>query len=255
MFPKIEDWSEFVSQVSLICSLIIEATKTTEAAEAAEKKTHLVSVDEKTGIQALSRLEVPMSEGKDKRRECEYNRNGTTTLIAGFEVGEGKLINHCLGPTRTEKDFLSFCQNTVALYDQGDEVIFLADQLNTHKSATLVEWIAKEIDFQQDLGVKGKKGILKSMETRKAFLETPTHRIRFVYTPKHCSWLNPIENWFGKLQRHIITKGNFDSVEDLNTKITAYIDYYNQSMIVPLKWKFKGFNKNKKLKNCIIVET
>lgn len=246
MFPKIADWSSFVCQVSLICSLIIEAI---------DKKINLVSVDEKTGIQAISRLEVPMSKGKDKRREYEYNRNGTTTLIAGFDVGKGSLISHHLGPTRTEKDFLSFCEATAALYDKEEEIIFLADQLNTHKSASLVKWIAKEIGFQQDLGIKGRKGILKSMETRKAFLETPKHRIRFVYTPKHCSWLNPIENWFGKLQRHIITKGNFASVEELNIKIETYIDYYNQCMILPLKWKFKGFDKDKKLEDCIIVET
>jgi len=264
LFPKIEDWNSFVCQVSLICNLIIEATETTEtieateakeATEAVDKKTHLVSADEKTGIQALSRLEVPMSPGKDTKREYEYNRNGTTTLIAGFDVGKGNLINHHLGPTRTEKDFLAFCENTVALYAKEDDVVFLVDQLNTHKSASLVEWVAKETDCQKDLGVKGQKGILKNMASRKAFLENSTHRIRFVYTPKHCSWLNPIENWFGKLQRHIITKGNFDSVEELNTKIETYIDYYNQCMIIPLKWKFKGFNKEKKLENYIIVET
>jgi len=247
LFPKIEDWNEFVCQVSLICTLILGAVESTKS------KTHLISVDEKTGIQALSRKEVSLSPGKDKRREYEYNRHGTTTLIAGFDVGKGSLINHHLGPTRREKDFLAFCENTLSLYGKEDEIIFLVDQLNTHKSASLVEWVAKEIGFQQDLGVKGKKGILKSMESRKAFLETFTHRIRFVYTPKHCSWLNPIENWFGKLQRHIITKGNFSSVEELNAKIEGYIDYYNQCMIVPLKWKFKGFNKEKKLKDCIIV--
>lgn len=247
MFPKIADWEVFSKQVSLICDLIIKA------ASSCCEKTHLVSADEKTGIQAISRVESPMDLKRCKRVESEYKRHGTTTLIGGFDINKACLVHERLGPTRTEEDFLAFCKDTVALYPQEDEVVFLVDQLNIHKSASLVEWIAQQIGDQQDLGKKGQKGILKNMETRKAFLQNEEHRIRFVYTPKHCSWLNPIENWFGKLQRHVIKKGNFDSVDDLNTKIQKYIEYYNQVMIVPLKWEFKGFKKGEMLKDCIMV--
>lgn len=212
---------------------------------------HVISVDEKTGIQALYRKEVSMKKGRIKRKEYEYKRNGTTTLIAAQSVSTGELIYGHLGATRNEKDFLKFSQQTVALFPKTNRVIFIADQLNTHKSASLVEWIAEEIGYKKDLGTKGKEGILKSMDSRMSFLEKKNHRIRFVYTPKHCSWLNPIENWFGKLQRHVITSGVFSSVEELESKIRDYIEYYNQCMLKPLKWKFKGFKKNKILEYSI----
>ena len=110
-----------------------------------------------------------------------------------------------------------------------DQIVILADQLNTHVSESLVIWMAELEEYQRtELGIKGKEGILKSMESRRCFLEKPHHRVRFVFTPKHCSWLNPIENWFAKLQRHIITKGNFTSIADLETKIDKYILFHNK---------------------------
>ncbi|HHC80939.1 MAG TPA: IS630 family transposase [Flavobacteriia bacterium] len=212
---------------------------------------YVLSVDEKTGIQALERLEgkAPKSKGLHRRKEFEYTRNGTTCLIAAFDVAQGKIANQLINPTRTEKDFCDFIQQTVELYSTEDEIIFLADQLNTHLSESLVIYIAKLINFEGDLGKKGHKGILKNRNSRKDFLENPAHRVRFVYTPKHCSWLNPIENWFAKLQRHIIKNGNFPSVEELENKIKEYIDYYNKCLFKPLNWKFKGFSVDKPLLN------
>jgi len=195
-----------------------------------------------------------MRKGRNKRQEYEYKRNGTTTLIAVQDVSNGKIIEAHLGPTRNEQDFLKFCQRVEASFPEEDEIIFMADQLNTHKSASSVEWIAQKIGFKDCLGKKEQKGILKNMESRQAFLEDKTHRIRFVYTPKHCSWLNPIENWFAKLQRHVITGGVFSSVEELQGKIRDYIKYYNQCLLKPLKWKFKGFTKGKILENCIVLK-
>jgi len=116
-------------------------------------------------------------------------------------------------------------------------------------SVSLVEWVAEQIDCKEELGTKAYKGILKSMKTRRAFLEDESHRIRFVYTPKHCSWLNPIENWFAKLQRHVVRNGNFSAVKSLENKIESYISFYNRCLLKPLKWKFKGFIKAKELKN------
>lgn len=212
---------------------------------------HVLSVDEKTGIQALERIEAiaPESKGSHRRRESEYIRHGTTTLMAAIDVAKGEVVNHQLRATRNEEDFLAFIKATVAKYPGEEQLILLADQLNTHLSVSLVEWIAAQTGFKEALGIKGYKGILKNMKTRKAFLEKEAHRIRFVYTPKHCSWLNPIENWFAKLQRHTIRNGNFSAVEVLENKIEGYIGFYNRCLVKPLKWKFAGFIKAKELKN------
>jgi hypothetical protein len=112
----------------------------------------------------------------------------------------------------------------------------LCDQLNTHKSESLVRFIAQALGDDQVLGEKGKGGILKSMETRQAYLSDPEHRLRFVYTPKHCSWLNSIEVWFSILDKHILNRGNFTSIHDLTQKIQRYIAYYNQHLAKAWKW-------------------
>lgn len=203
----------------------------------------LLSVDEKTGIQALERQIVTHLGGK--RIESEYVRHGTTCLLAALEVGQGKVVHHLLRDTRKEEDYLELVQGLVSKYPKDKQLVILADNLNTHMSASLVEWVASEIGFEQDLGTKRYKGILKSMKSRKTFLEDPTHRIRFVYTPKHCSWLNPIENWFAKLQRQAINKESFESKQHLLEEIDKYIEYYNTYLVKPLKWEFKGFNKGK----------
>ena len=232
-----------MDRVSLICELILGAVNRTYP------NRHVISVDEKTGIQAIERFSQPAPESKGgyKRIEYEYIRHGTTTLIAANNVENGQWINYHLGSTRDEADFAQFISKTVDGLPEMDQIVILADQLNIHLSETLVRWVAQREQYEYDLGIKGKKGILKSKGSRKQFLENPDHRIRFVFTPKHCSWLNPIENGFAKVQRHIIRNGSFSSVKELESKIAAYIDFYNLQLAKPLKWKFNGFNYDKKL--------
>ena len=210
-------------------------------------------MDEKTGIQALERVEqrAPLSKGLTQRREFEYIRHGTTTLMAAVNVADGKIIHHLLNATRTEEDFCQFVEQTCQplLADPEAEVILLADQLNTHLSESLVRWVAQQIGFCGRLGKKGHRGILQNQLTRMTFLEDESHCIRFIYTPKHCSWLNPIENYFAKLQRHVIQNASFTSVKELNTKIQRYICYYNACLLKPLNWKFTGFCKDKPFAN------
>jgi transposase len=254
LFPKIADWQVFVAQVALICQLILSAIQEVSQPEKAEFRTYLFSVDEKTGIQALERLEqtAPASQGGGTRKEFEYTRHGTTTLIAALNVGTGQVQNYVLSPTRTEHDYHQFIEQTAQpILDTEPEarIVFLADQLNTHLSESLVLWAAMVNQIDNDLGIKGKEGILHNQQTRRVFLENEAHRIRFVFTPKHCSWLNPIENWFAKLQRHVITNGNFNSITALNLKIEKYISFYNKTLVKPLKWKFKGFIKAQMLAN------
>ncbi len=111
---------------------------------------------------------------------------------ANWEIAQGKVIAPSIGPTRTELDFANHIANTIET-DPEAAWIFIVDQLNTHKSATLVRLVAACCKFDIDEGVKGESGMLESMETRAAFLNDPSHRIRRVYVPKHTSWLNQIE--------------------------------------------------------------
>ena len=123
--------------------------------------------------------------------------------------------------------------------DPQAEWIFITDQLNTHQSASLVEFVAAG-EIQTDLGRKEKEGILKSMASRAAFLQDPTHRIRFVFTPKHCSWLNQVEIWFGILTRRLLKRGRFASTEELKQRILAFIEFFNQTLAKPFRWTYIG---------------
>ncbi len=197
----------------------------------------LVSTDEKPGIQALERdgATLPTKEDKVERREFNYVRHGTQVLTANIHLATGKLISPTIADTRTEADFVEHIARLIQSHSKAGLVI-LCDQLNTHKSESLVRLIAKVLGDDQVLGEKGKQGILKNMETRQAYLSDPQHRIRFVSTPKHCSWLNPIEVWFSILTKHVLNRGNFPSREDLKQKIQRYVTYYNQHLAKVWKW-------------------
>lgn len=200
-----------------------------------------MSTDEKTGIQALERKHPtrPMVPGKVELREFEYIRHGTQTLIANFEVALGRIIVPSVGPTRTEEDFVTHIERTIAT-DPDAEWVFVVDQLNTHKSESLVRLVDRLCNINADLGIKGKSGILQSMETRSAFLQDADHRIRFIYTPKHTSWLNQIEIWFSILVRRLLKRASFTSVEELRERILEFIDYFNRTMAKPFKWTCAG---------------
>lgn len=200
-----------------------------------------MSTDEKTGIQALERAHPtrPMLPGLIERPEFEYIRHGTQTLIANFEVATGKVTAPSIGPTRTEEDFVVHIERTM---DKDPEAawIFIADQLNTHQSESLVRLVAERCGIEEDLGVKGKSGILESMATRAEFLQDPSHRVRFVYTPKHTSWLNQVEIWFSILVRRLLKRASFKSVDELRQRILKFIDYFNKIMAKPFKWTYAG---------------
>jgi transposase len=177
--------------------------------------------------------------GRPERQEYEYKRHGTQCLIANLEVATGKQVSPGVGATRKEEDLVAHIEQTVAT-DAGGEWIFIVDNLNTHQSAGLVEWVAQAIGYEGELGQKGESGILQSMVSRAEFLSSGEHRLRFVYTPRHSSWLNQIEMWFGVLVRRLLRRSSFQSVGELREKILAFIEYYNEHLAKPYKWRYGG---------------
>ena len=183
---------------------------------------------------------LPLAPGKVERREFEYIRHGTCTAILSRDVVSGQVIAPTVGSTRTEADFLAHVQGVVATDPQVRQWHVVVDNLNTHQSEALVRWVAAESDLDSELGEKGNWGILHTQASRAAFLRDPAHRIVFHYTPKHCSWLNQMEIWLRILVRKLLKRGSFTSVEDLQTKILAFIDYYNRTMAKPFQWTYQG---------------
>jgi len=220
-----------------VCSTYLEAPR-----RAKEENTHTVSVDEKTGIQALERAAAtkPMIPGCVERREFEYIRHGTLGLIAGMDVCTGEILSPIIRETRTEEDFLEYLDGVVQA-DISANWIFVADNLNTHSGELIVRYVAEHCGIPQDsLGKKGRLGILKSVATRQQFLRDCSHRIRFVYTPKHASWLNQIEIWFSILGRRAINRASFPSLEHLRDRLLSFITYYNDTYAKPFKWTYTG---------------
>jgi hypothetical protein len=230
-----DDPDTFDAEVKQVCNHYLSAFDLHQAG------IRLVSTDEKSGLQVLERKHPtrPMIPGKVEWREYEYIRHGTVCLFGNLEVATGQIIRPSLAPTRTEEDFVAHIRQTIALDPQASW-IFIADQLNTHQSEGLVRLVAELCQIETDLGLKGKSGILKSRQTRKAFLTDESHRIRFVFTPIHTSWLNQIEIWFSILVRKLLKRASFSSTHELCQRILNFIDYFNKTMAKPFKWTYTG---------------
>jgi transposase len=214
-----------------------------QAALRAKESERTISMDELTGVQALERKhpDLPMQPGHVLRREFEYIRHGTLSWFINFDVVTGQVIEPTFGPTRNEVDALAHLQRLIASDPHATKWHLVLDNLNIHQSEALVRWIAEQEGIDQEtLGVKGKSGVLRSMESRAAFLHDPTHRVVFYYTPKHASWMNQVEIWLSILVRKLLKRGNFTSLEDLRNQILAFVAYYNATMAKPIKWTYTG---------------
>ena len=154
-------------------------------------------------------------------------------------MATGRVVSPTLSDTHSEEDFAEHIRQTVDADPEGSW-IFGVDQLNTHKSARLVELVAQPCGTTADLGRKGRCGHLASMTTRKRSLENREHRIRFVYTPRHCSWLNQVEIWFSVLARRLLRRGSFASKEELRERVLRFIDYFNAVPAKPYRWTYTG---------------
>jgi len=175
----------------------------------------LLSIDEKTGMQALSRARAltPAEPGKMARQDFEYRRNGTRCLFACFNVKTGKVLGRCT-LQRKRKDFLSFLNLVARRYPRG-RVHLILDNLNTHvdtrKGAFMTEWNRRHGD-----------------------------RFVFHYTPTHGSWLNQVELWFGIVTRRILRYGQFENPDALVAAIDAFIADWNANEAHPFRWTYNG---------------
>ena len=165
----------------------------------------VLCVDEKSQIQALDRTMpvLPMQPGKIEARSHDYVRHGTTTLFAALEIATGK-VTAALKPRHRNQEFLAFLKQVERAYrdvvnDHGEpvELHLVMDNYAAHKHANVRAWLAVN----------------------------PRFVIHF--TPTHASWMNLVEVWFSLIERQAIHRGVFTSVKDLNAKIRAYIDGWN----------------------------
>jgi transposase len=218
------------------------------AAERATRGERTISMDELTGVQALERKypDLPMQPGHVLRREFEYIRHGTLSWFINFDVVGGQVIETSWGPTRNEEDALVHLQRLIESDPRATKWHLMLDNLNIHQSASLVRWVAQREGIDPEmLGVKGKSGILRSMESRATFLHDLTHQVVFYYTPKHASWMNQVEIWLSILVRKLLKRGNFTSLDDLRDQILAFIAYYNRTMAKPIKWTYTGLSPDR----------
>jgi transposase len=237
-FTTEKDPELFKAQVQEVCGAYLNAASAHE-----QDNTHTVCVDEMTSLQANeqradTKLPRPGQAGK---RECQYTRHGTQSLTGSWHVTLGQMIHTTIDATRNGEDFADHIEQTIRT-DPAANWVFVMDNLNTHYGEEVVRRIARLHGIADaTLGDKKKRrGILGSTKSRREFLTDPSHRIRFVFLPKHSSWLNQIEVVFGIISKRVMRHGSFTSTDDLKSKLLAFIEYFNQTFAKPFNWTYTG---------------
>ncbi len=169
----------------------------------------ILSVDEKTSIQALDRTQprLPMKPHRVERLSHEYKRNGTASLLAALEVHSGQVHGQSIRHNNSET-FIRFLRKMLHNYPDKELYVVL-DNGSSHRSKRTITWVNKQ------------------------------KRIHLMFTPTHTSWLNQIEIWFGILTRKVVRRGIFRSREELVTKLMSFIEAYNKDAR-PFEWTYKA---------------
>ena len=167
----------------------------------------VLSVDEKTQIQALDRTQplLPLKPGQIERRTHDYKRNGTTSLYAAFNILTGNVIGRVTKRHRA-KEFLDFLRQIDRSTPKDLDLHIILDNSSTHKTPDVKKW----------------------MESHPRFI--------FHFTPTSASWLNAVEGWFAQLERRAIYRGVFTSVKELRDEIHRFIKVHNAESAKPFKW-------------------
>lgn len=220
---------DFDEKARAICQLYVEAPKLYQQGRL------VICSDEKTGMQILERKYPtrPVEPGKPERREHEYIRHGVRALIGSFAVPTGEVVWD-LGLTRTSHDFAAHMAKVAERFAEMERFDWILDNLNTHWSLPVCQLVAELSD------VPFVPGELRTGEERRAFLTDPSHKHVFHFTPKHGSWLNQVELWFGVLARRFLARGNFPSAEDFENRFRQFLDDYNLNWAHPYRWTYTG---------------
>jgi len=195
---------EFEPKVRRICDLYLNPP---EGAT-------VICVDEKPGMQAISRRYVTRYTPEGIRYEFEYKRHGTSTLLAAFNIETGELFGRIR--RRTSDGLVSFMEELALEYPTGP-VYVVWDNLNVHHDGPSKRW--------------------------EKFNKRHGGRFHFVYTPIHASWVNQVEIWFSILQRRVLKYASFGSRASLSAKVASFIRYWNREEAHPFRWTFRGIDK------------
>jgi len=220
---------DFDAKAHDICQLY------TQALAFFEQGRLVICCDEKTGMQILERKAStkPAQPGRRERREHEYIRHGTRVLINSLAVATGQLA-WTMGTTRKATDFVAHLKQAYQRLPQMKRYDWVMDNLNTHWSLDVCRVVARwcQLPFEPE---KLKKG-----PQRRAFLSDPSHRHVFHFTPKHGSWLNQAELFFGVLQRRFLARGSFRSPKDFERCLERFLQDYNTRHAHPYRWTYTG---------------
>ena len=220
---------QFDAKAHMICQLYATAL------EAYQQGRLVICCEEKTGRQVLERKAPtkPAQPGRRERREHEYIRHGTRVLINSLAVAAGQ-IAWTIGTTRKAPDFVAHLKQAYAKLPRMPRYDWVMDNLNTHWSLDVCRLVARwcKVPFAPQQLKKGPQ--------RQAFLSDPSHRHVFHFTPKHGSWLNQAELFFGVLHRRFLARGSFTSAKDFERRLERFLKDYHARHAHPYRWTYTG---------------